>query len=899
MRSFNLFCFVVISNSLFAQLVINEYSPLKGTYDMLGNESDWVEIYNTSENSINLSNYYLSDNLDDLSKWQLPSIDLSGHSRMLIYCSGMDTVFFESMESAYHTNFKLSFNESLCLSVDNQIIDELTVDSNLYFGLSKGRLIDGSSSWCFFNSPTPNITNNQAICYPSITPAPEISLESGWYSDQQSVICINSSNETSIHYTIDGQIPDELDNLYSQPISVDSTMIISLRAFSSENLPSKVVDRTYILEQDNHNLYVYSIHTDPANLWDYYQGIYTFGPNPSLDYPYYGSNFWQPWSKFSRVEFFNKDKTKECEEHLDLEIHGGWSRAEPQKSFRLDFKSKYTGRFEYPLFSTKPSLYSFNNLNIRNGGQHSWSDKIQDAVFSNIASKTQVDYMAYEPCIVYLNGEYWGVYGVREKIDEHSIADNYLLQSDEVDLMNSFGVLNGTSEHITASFDFLLNQDQNNDNFYQLFADRFDVQNYIDYFVIQTYIQNMDWMGIAWGANNIKVWKPQGQGGKIHYVLYDTDGSFGYFNGNEWAEWDNYLQFAMWPAYPTMHSELFNKVLQNETFKCEFTSRYADLINTVFKPDSFATTVNSIKNTLLPAMNDHVERWINSPTINGTLQSINHWESTVDDIINYNALRRDPAVYFLNETLALDGSLEIGLDVQPVNTGKIKLNTIIPENYPWNGVYFNNCDLELVAIPNQGNEFLYWMDNNNFQIFDDTISFNASNDDFLIAHFGSCEDILSAELTYEKNTITSIINSSIYDYSYNWTLNGQPIEEGFIISNPVPGFYQLTLNSSNCQVLSNTVLVSDHVGETVYSSDIGQFKLFPNPTSGRFKLEFMSNEKTELFITNVLSEKVYYESINAKTEYQKTLDLSNQSSGVYYLTIESNNEVINKKLILY
>ena len=99
---------------------------------------------------------------------------------------------------------------------------------------------------------------------------------------------------------------------------------------------------------------------------------------------------------------------KKAEEHLDLEIHGGWSRAEPQKSFRLDFKSKYTGNLNENLFNQKSEILSFNNINLRNGGQHTWSDKIQDAIISRLINETNVHNMAYEPCILYLNGEYWG-----------------------------------------------------------------------------------------------------------------------------------------------------------------------------------------------------------------------------------------------------------------------------------------------------------------------------------------------------------------------------------------------------------------------------------------------------------------------------------------------------------
>ncbi|MEE3037566.1 MAG: CotH kinase family protein [Bacteroidota bacterium] len=893
------FCF--LSNMLLAQLVINEYSPLKGTFDAFGNESDWVEIHNYSESDIDLSDFFLSDNEEDLAKWPLPSVSLASGSNIIFYCSDLDTNFYEAGMSTYHTNFKLSMGEILHLSTAKQIIDNVMIDTSLYYGISHGRQFDGANNWCFFNTPTPNETNTQSICYSGITPAPVVSHPSGWYANEISISQTNQANEIVVHYTTDGSIPTPSDNLYLLPIVANTNKVLSLRAFSVGQLPSKVVDRTYIFEEDNHQLTVFSIHTDPSHLWDYYEGIYVFGPNPNQDYPYYGSNFWQQWSKFSRIEVFDEQKIKIGEEHFDLEIHGGWSRAEPQKSFRLDFKSKYTGRLEYPLFESKPYLTSFNNLNLRNGGQHTWSDKIQDAIFSSVAGHTRVDYMAYEACIVYLNGVYWGVYGAREKIDEHSIADNNDLSSDELDLMNSFGVLNGSSEQINTSFDFLLNEDANSDDFYYQFSERFNIHNYIDYFIIQTYIQNMDWMGIAWGANNIKLWRPNTENGKINYVLYDTDGSFGYFTSNEWAEWENYLQYAMWPAYPTMHSELFNKVLQNNQFKCQFVNRYADLINTVFNPNRFALIVDSIKNTIYPAMNDHIDRWINEPTINGTLQSINQWESAVDQITDYNQLRIEPAIYFLNESLSLDGSIDISLNAQPLNSGYIQLNTVIHDNLPWSGTYFNQCDLTLIAKPHEGYEFLYWSDQNGFQIFEDTIHYNANNEDVLTAHFDLCEDIFSVELMYHNQVLTPSIVCNINDYDIEWYFNDQSLDESSEIINPIPGNYQLVVTSQNCTLFSNNVSVPEPLNTDYSQSVLDQFILYPNPTDGQFVVSLDLNQKQDLLITitDYLGKVVFLEQLTELNgHYNRGIDLSHKASGIYTLTISNNYQHFHKKIVV-
>ena len=196
----------LLSNTLLAQLVINEYSPLKGAFDAFGNESDWVEIHNYSESDIDLTGFFLSDNEEDLAKWSLPSVSLASGSNIIFYCSDLDTTFYEGGMSAYHTNFKLSLGEFLHLSTANQIIDNVMIDTSLYYGISHGRQFDGANNWCFFDTPTPNETNTQSVCYSGITPTPEVSHPSGWYANEISISQANQDNEIVVHYTTDGSI---------------------------------------------------------------------------------------------------------------------------------------------------------------------------------------------------------------------------------------------------------------------------------------------------------------------------------------------------------------------------------------------------------------------------------------------------------------------------------------------------------------------------------------------------------------------------------------------------------------------------------------------------------------------------------------------------------------------
>ena len=896
MRSIFLLLLIIVSSNSIAQIVINEFSAHKGIFDENNQETDWIELYNNSNEAISLSNYFLTDNLNNLEKWPLPDVFLMPDQIITFYSSGKDTQFNDGVNNYYHTNFKLSPSEHIALCDGNEIVDSAYINSDLYFGLSMGKSPDGSNQWCYFDNVTPNALNGQSLCYQGITDEAIIELESGWYSEPQSISILDSGQDNFyVFYTTDGSVPTIYDIPYTKPIFINSNSCISFRSFSYNYLPSKLIDRTYIFEEDNHGLAVFSIHTNPENLWNEQSGIYVSGPNPSEDYPYYGSNFWQPWSKFSRIEYFDGNKTKKAEESLDLEIHGGWSRAEPQKSFRLDFKSKYTGRLEEAVIPAKNHIESYNNFNLRNGGQHTWSDKMQDALISRIASETNVNYMAYEPCIAYLNGEYWGVYGIREKIDEHYIEDNYGFNSDSIDLMNAWNVLAGSDENALDSYQSIMSEDANSNGFYELFSSIWNVDNYIDYFVIQTFIQNMDWMGIAWGANNIKMWRPQTDDGKWNYVLYDTDGALGYFGQ---SYYDNYLAYAMNPAYINQHSQIFNKILQNDEFRCQFTNRYADLINTSLSFESAQEKTDVIKNDMQDAMPRHIERWQNSGNLNGTISSMPAWENSINNILNYYGERVSTAQSFLNYTLYLDGMNDISLDVFPTNSGSINLNTISVDEFPWNGVYFNDCEIDITAIADSGYSFTHWSDlEDNIISEDNNLFISVDNYQEFKAHFIKCEDLIDVSIYSDENSIYPNIISTNNQFIYQWYQNGIAYSSDSLLIQPSSGNYQLEIISNACSILSNEISFESNV-EVNDISKVVSVSLYPNPFVNRAILD-LSKCNGETLQINIIDTKgrvvrKYQDVDDNKIAIRK----DNLKSGIYILEIESQNYKNRSKIVI-
>ena len=770
-----------------------------------------------------------------------------------------------------HADFKLSGEETLVISDSNSaIVDSMRIPENLVRSISLGRSPDGFGNWCYFSTPSPNATNDQSTCYTHIVEDPIIDLPSGFYSSSNQVY-ISTSPGASSYYTTNGDIPDENDNMVNGPILVTQTSVLSVRSFSNNGqaLPSNTVDRTYIIDEDNHDLPVISIITDEDNLWDWNTGIYVMGPGASTTYPYFGSNFWQPWSRKSRMEYFDKTKSKQFDAEVDLEIHGGWSRAEPQKSFRIDAKSIYTGDIEYPLIEGKSHIQSYNNFNLRNGGQHGITNRIQDAVMSRLADGTHIDRMGYEACIVYLNGQHWGLYGIREKMDEHYIESNHGIDKDKVDLLNPYGALVGSTYHFDESYNLLMNTSASNSSFMELFESRFDIANYIDYFVFQTYIQNRDWLGIDWGLNNTKLWRPDTTGGKWRYMMYDTDFAFGLYGGNIYQ---NYINLARNPSYPNQHSQLFNRVLNNQEFKCRFTNRYDDLINTTFQAVNFNTTTDVLKTTLGPAIPDHVTTWSSQMGP----YSYSYWLNSVNGLKTYNSGRIATARQHLDQSLSLSGQRTVTLNVYPENSGLVKLNSIIP-GLPWSGVYHGACPISAVATPTFGHIFSHWYsDNNSYNNSDqDSIQVNLNSNTELIAHFERCEDMISLGILEFDKQLVGQLSEPFSAIEYTWMLNGTIVSNDSVLYNPVNGTYQLVVRFDSCEISSTPLTVNNES----YSLFV-----FPNPANDVIRVQFVhdNTENMRLAIFNVNGELVWEENKDGFVgQYNESIDISALSNGLY------------------
>ncbi|MBN1995991.1 CotH kinase family protein [candidate division KSB1 bacterium] len=630
----------------------------------------------------------------------------------------------------FHTNFKIkSAGEPLYLFDSGGGIIDSAAAVFLPQDISYSRFPDGADNWIVTAVPTPESPNSNSPVEGFSDP-PVFSHHPGYYDSQ---ISLEMSSNSKIYYTTDGSEPTQDSKQYSGPITVNKTSVIRARTIDADYLPSEVVTATFILN-DPSTLPVICLTTDPDNLWDNETGIFARGDFAESSYPYFGANFWQDWERPVHVEFREPDGTPGFFMNAGIKVFGGWSRGRDQKSVSIFARAKYgTGKIDYRLFPNL-NLNSFEAFILRNSG-NDWSDTMfRDAFMQELTrKKMDIDIMAYRPARIYLNGEYWGILNIREKINEHFIASHHPFQAEQIEITEQQGY---SSTAFREFFDYIETHDLRNRDNYQHVCRMMDMENFLHYQIAQIYYSNTDWPG-----NNIKFWRPDVPYGRWRWIMFDTD--FGFAHVNTYSH--NTLSFATetngpdWPN-PPWSTLILRKLLQNETFRRLFINTFADHINTTFQPEHLKELIDVFKSGIEDEIYRHRDRWPGSA---------GNWNSEIANMKTYAEHRPDLMWNHLRAYFHLAERVNVTLSAVH---GTIRINTILPPNLPWTGEYFKDIPVTLQAIPDPGYEFTGWSEPD----FPDTTNINIFlyNDRKITAFFKSSDNspfIVINEINYNAN----------------------------------------------------------------------------------------------------------------------------------------------------
>ncbi len=666
-------------------LKINEICANNGsTYaDEFGEYDDWVELYNYGTEDIDLKDLYFSDNINEPLKFQLDS-------SIIITAGGFVVLWADEQpqQGRYHLNFKLSSSGESFLIYEPSIgvLDLMNFDNQNYDN-TYGCQPDGSTNLNYFTTATPN-SSNTATGLLDIVPEPTITVNTGFYTSTQTVSINESISGTDIYYTTNGAEPTTNSFLYSSAITIDTNTIIRAKAFKANYIPSSVATKTYIFNEES------SI--------------------PVLFVTSTNSNIFQSYDTPVHSELIDEDGTSVFSINAGSQLHGDNSAV--QKSFKLFFRSMYgANSVNKQLFDNK-DITHFKRLIFRAAGNDGMvtasSDRahMRDGINATMAIKSNLKFKssAYKAVNVYLNGEYRGIFNMRERIDKYFIEDNYDYDDDLPRNMieYAFGysgnlhVIAGEWSDFSDTHHYCEDNDLSIQSNYDYVAERFDIEDFTDYWIFETYIGNFDWL-----TNNMFFWRPDVPNGKYRWILWDTDHGIGLpYSSYGNPEW-NTLEWATstWSGRPWdgARTRIIRNLLENDDYKYYFITRYADLINKYFGSGMFTNIVDSLEDVIEDEIPKQIARW--------GVSTENSWEESFNTIRDYITERPENVREHIKGLYSLEDMYTLQLDVYPENSGKFNLNTIsVDGEFSWTGKYYENMKITIEAIPMPGYQFVGW-----------------------------------------------------------------------------------------------------------------------------------------------------------------------------------------------
>ncbi len=677
-----------------SQIVINEYScsNTSGYTDAFGQNEDWIELFNTTGSAVNIGGYFLSDKSGNPTKWLVPTVNVPANGYLMISCSKRNTI----SGSELHPNFGLTQTAGDWIILSNSlgnIVDSLKITNLTKSNHSVGRTTNGAATWSLFTTPTPNAANSGGVNF--YTPKPTMSVAPGFYAGAQSVSLSCTDAAATIRYTLDGSTPTAASTAYTGPINIAATTVLRAAAFGT-NLPSFNETNTYFIGV-NHAMPVVSISSAAVS-------------NLIAN----GSQSGNPVGAF---ELFETDKSFIDEGEGDFNKHGNDSWAYPQRGFDFIMRDQfgYNDDIEHQIFPEK-TRENFQRLILKPAANDNYPFEngahIRDAFVHTLSIRAdlKMDERTWRPCILYLNGQYWGVYELREKADDSDYTDYYYGQDKyNLEYLKTWG---GTWQDYGApnaliNWDNLKNYVATNNmgvaaNFNYVDS-LLNWESLVDYFVLNSYIVSQDWLNwnTAWwhGTDTL------GDKKKWRYTLWDMDATFGHYVNytgipDVSANADPCNVENLPDPGGQGHTAILQKLInENPQVEQYYITRYADLINTSFSCQYLNSLLDSMILEITPEMPGQIAKW------GGTLAG---WQGKVQELKDFIDLRCTALETGLINCYNLSGPYAVSYDVSPVGSGTIKVNSTWLPTYPFSGSYFGGIQTLLKANPNTGYVFDHW-----------------------------------------------------------------------------------------------------------------------------------------------------------------------------------------------
>ena len=733
-------------------LLINEVAPNGTDYpDEDGKFSDWIEIYNTNNFPVSLGGLFLTDDIDNPSKWQIGAIkNLPPNGYATIWADG------DPEKGGFHANFRLKeAGEKLLLlqALNNEfvIIDSTTYQS-VPFKASTGRSSDGASDWIIFGESTPLAANANTLSW--IAP-PVLSIGNGVFDTPQTVEITHEDLAATIYYTTDGSDPDQTANLYTSAVTIDTTQSLRAIAYKTGAAPSQIATKTYLFDPSP-NLPVLMITTDPDNLWDDEIGIYTTGTNGTIVGNCPGAepaNYWQNWERPVHLTLYETSGETAFAVNAGVRISGNCSRTYALKSLNFYLRKNQYGddNIDYQLFPNR-EFDDYERLRLRNSGQDYRGTMLRDGTNQRVMAEVMdVEHQSIQPTLVYINGEYWGIQNFREQYNPNYLERLHGVNKKEIELLKRPRYLieidEGDDVHYNAAYDFMRDNDLSVESNFDYIKTQFEIDNFLDYWISMLYMSNSDWP-----ANNLQLWRPGNENGRWRYMYVDTDITTNIYGNTSTSGdmWDRIVEvldptLTGWPN-DNGATLPFRRLMENSAFQDEFIQRSCSYLELAFNEERVLPIIEEAANEIDGEIGRHVERWVFD---NPFLDDHDLWLDNVSKYRNFWIER--PAYFYQNlvDNFGLGETYELSFNYDETTNGDVFINwknMEIPFNYT--GTYYRGLPLRATAVAKEGYVFSHWEETGDSTA---VIEFIANEDATLTPIFVEKEEpVATNELLDEK-----------------------------------------------------------------------------------------------------------------------------------------------------
>lgn len=537
---------------------------------------------------------------------------------------------------------------------------------------------------------------------PTPLPVPTFSKDGGFY-DTSFSLALSSEADTTIYYTKDGSDPrisdtatpytsaiyiyDNTDsaNVYSAvtditltgywppQFNIDKGIVIRAVAKTADGAYGDVISNSYFVGKTADfytKLKVISMTTDGDYLFDPDTGAYMIGSKyyawkNSSDYVYYDPGDVQNPTNYNsdgkesefpvNIQVF-ENGTAVYSADVGARISGNWSRSAAQKSIRLYARKEYgTKKMKYAFFDDLTDangelIKKFDKVTLRNGGNDSQSLHFRDPLIQEVAQGLAVDYMASEPYLLFLNGEFWGFYMLREKPEDYYIQSHYGIDEKDVAVIKNGGLDSGSQQDLDDYWNFcewVATADMTKKENYDKFCAQMDVQSFMDYMAIETYINNKDWATgymnnwMVWRSNTVNPDLPKADG-KWRFILYDMEFSTGLYGSTETSYSYDSLNTINADGHSYSLPSMLHSLCKNKEFLQAFYDNYNRIIDTNFAPKKVISIIDTYAKSYGDAIKATYRRF-------GMDWAADNFENEVSNLRTFFEQRPDYAKRYLKE----------------------------------------------------------------------------------------------------------------------------------------------------------------------------------------------------------------------------------------------------------